>query len=61
MRQAQAAQRSFFLAIALMLVSIALAGFTGFYVRKRVIRPLKRDHRRRDLHRGRRSGGADSV
>ena len=42
LRQAQAAQRSFFLAIALMLVSIALAGCTGFYVRKRVIRPLKR-------------------
>jgi signal transduction histidine kinase/DNA-binding response OmpR family regulator len=41
LRQAQAAQQFFFLAIALMLVSIGLAGFTGLYVRKRVIRPLR--------------------
>ena len=39
--QVAAARRSFFAAIALMLLSIGLAVFTGLYVRKRVIRPLK--------------------
>ena len=39
--QAAAARRSFFNAIALMVLSIGLACFTAFYVMWRVIRPLK--------------------
>ena len=39
--QAAAARRSFFIAIALMLLSLGLASFTAFYVMWRVIRPLK--------------------
>jgi signal transduction histidine kinase len=39
--QAIAARRSFFFAIALMLLSIGLASFTAIYVMLRVIRPLR--------------------
>jgi len=39
--QADAARRSFFLAIALMLLSIGLASFTAIYAILRVIRPLR--------------------
>ncbi len=41
-RQVNAAHRSFFIAIALMLLSIGLACFTALYVMLRVIRPLQR-------------------
>jgi signal transduction histidine kinase/DNA-binding response OmpR family regulator len=41
-RQVNAAHRSFFIAIAMMLVSIGLACFTALYVMLRVIRPLQR-------------------
>ncbi|MEO6144361.1 MAG: ATP-binding protein, partial [Dermatophilaceae bacterium] len=41
-QQAAAAQRSFFIAIALMLLSLGLACFTAFYVMWRVVRPLQR-------------------
>jgi signal transduction histidine kinase/CheY-like chemotaxis protein/HPt (histidine-containing phosphotransfer) domain-containing protein len=40
--QAAAARRAFFIAIALMLLSLALACFTAIYVMWRVVRPLKR-------------------
>jgi signal transduction histidine kinase/CheY-like chemotaxis protein/HPt (histidine-containing phosphotransfer) domain-containing protein len=42
MEQALAAQRAFFVAIAVMLLSVGLACFTAVYVMWRVVRPLKR-------------------